>query len=339
MRRYTDPEIASFVKEYARGSQHPDQKVYSELFLDGLRFEENGGDIYLKVMRQLVEVGDMEECRVLEAGCGMGWDALALSMLGSNQVVACDILPSMIDACTESIANLRARGVAFQVSPLLGDICDLDLPPESFDVVCSIEAVEHVHDLERMFKRCAYLLKRGGRLVVTNGSNVHNPEFVSETVKMWVERDRSWEHMEVLRKLRPVEHAEAKPYAAMREAIVREANPSLSSEDCAAIVSATAGMIRPEIALLARDYAPGMKLPTPPEYSWCRNPETGEYAERLLDPFEIAALIEQAGFGRVRVMHAFRRLPLRLANSIQFGPLNRYLFGLRAGWIVAGVKP
>lgn len=338
MQRYTDQQVIELVKVYAHSSQHPDQKVYAASFFKSFHIEEDGGAMYLATMRNLMRLGKMQDCRVLEAGCGLGWDAVTIAMLGNNEVVASDILASMIEGCAESVSALKAKGADFDVTPMVGDICEIELEPASFDVICSIEAIEHVHSLERMFDRCATLLRPGGRIVIANDSNRYNLQFRDDTFKMWRERDRSWEHMAFLRTVRPVEHAHSKPYAAMREEIVRQANPSILDAHCAAIVDATAGMIRPDISELSLSYRSGATLPTPPPFSWCRNPETGEYAERLLDPFEIAEMLTARGFRRARVLHAFRRFPIRYLNSIQFRPLNRYLFNLRPSFIVTAHK-
>ena len=82
----------------------------------------------------------------------------------------------------------------------------------------------------------------------------------------------------------------------------------------------------------------GGELPKRPAFSWCRNPETGEYAERLLDPFEMADMIRAAGFVRVRIRHGFNRFPFRGLNVIQFRRLNEFLFDRKAIFIVLADK-
>lgn len=336
--RDDDEIIIDIIKSYAGASPHPDQKVYAASFIRAYGIDKDGGARYLRAIRQLLAAGNIYNCRVLEAGCGCGWDAVAMALLGNNVVTASDILPSMIDAASESLAALKRQGIDVPVRPVVADICHADFPDASFDVVCSFEAVEHVHSLERMFDQCARLLVPGGRLVIANDSNRYNSQFVADTFKMWRERDTSWEHMDFLRTVRPVEHEHSKPYAAMREAIVREASPALGDAAVSDIVTATAGMIRPDIAALARDYQAGATLPTPPTYAWCRNPETGEYAERLLDPFEMADMLRSRGFRRVRLGHPFQRFPHRLLNNVQFRPLNKVLFDLRPGFIISAVR-
>jgi hypothetical protein len=78
-----------------------------------------------------------------------------------------------------------------------------------------------------------------------------------------------------------------------------------------------------------------MSFPQVGRYDRCRNPETREYAERLLDPFNLASMLKRAGF-KAQVRHCFRRFPLHLMNGIKFKPVNNLLFNLRGGFIVAG---
>jgi ubiquinone/menaquinone biosynthesis C-methylase UbiE len=68
----------------------------------------------------------------------VGWQALAVSMIGGNRVVANDILPSMIEGATECVRSLRAEGTyKFDVLPVQGDICRLDFLDGSFDAICN----------------------------------------------------------------------------------------------------------------------------------------------------------------------------------------------------------
>jgi cyclopropane fatty-acyl-phospholipid synthase-like methyltransferase len=77
----------------------------------------------------------------------------------------------MIDGMTQSLEAQRRRGINLAITPMLGDICTLDLEPASFDGIYSLEAIEHVHSLEQMFDKCVTLLRAGGRMVLVNDSN------------------------------------------------------------------------------------------------------------------------------------------------------------------------
>ena len=314
------------LKDYVFGSEHPDLVVYRQDF--DTKFDY---DHWERGIRNQCELAGFRGKRILEVGCGFGWDAVGLALVGGNRIVATDILPSMIDGAKECQAAARAKGHELDIELKVADICSsLDEADESFDGIYSSEAIEHVHDLAAMFERCYRLLKPGGVLLLRNDSNRYNSEFREATFEMWKERDASWEHADWLRnEVRPVEHANAKPYGAMRAEIIAETGIDFTSDELERLVAATAGMIRPEILKAAKAFRDTGILPTPPQFSWCRNPETGEYAERLLDPFELRDMLRAAGFRDVSLQHGFSKFPFRLANRINFRPVNEILFDRR----------
>jgi 2-polyprenyl-3-methyl-5-hydroxy-6-metoxy-1,4-benzoquinol methylase len=49
------------------------------------------------MIEYMMKLGEMRNARVLDVGCGFGWQALLIALLGGNDVVANDIRESMID--------------------------------------------------------------------------------------------------------------------------------------------------------------------------------------------------------------------------------------------------
>jgi ubiquinone/menaquinone biosynthesis C-methylase UbiE len=331
---YSDAEVLEAVHSYMFGSEHPDVVGYRN---QSLERDLANGRKFVSDMRNLCHLGHFYQKRILDVGCGLGWQSLAVSMIGDNSVVASDILQSMVDGATECISSLGARGVKFDVTPVRGDICNIDFPDDSFDGIFSNEAIEHVHDLDRMFDSCARLIRRGGRVVIVNDCNLRNRKVKQEMEAMWSERERSWDWSNYLRAIRPVEHGEARPFELMRREIVEAANPTLEEANVQSIVDATAGMLKPEIEEIAASFNNDTRLPPRPKFDWCRNPMTGEYAERLLDPFELADMMRGRGFS-VTIRHGFRRKPLNLLNGVQFKPLNIALFDLRPLFVLVAEK-
>ena len=190
MRVYTDEEILDHIRTYMRGSENPDLVGYRQQTLER---DFSNTQRYMWFMKYICNLGDFKEKRLLDVGCGCGWQALTISLLGNNHVVAMDILPSMIDAVTDCVQHLHRQNVNFDVVPRLGDICNANMEHNSFDAIYSIEAVEHVHDLDQMFDNCSKLLKVGGKLTIANDCNILHRRVRSENLKMWYKRDRSWE--------------------------------------------------------------------------------------------------------------------------------------------------
>jgi ubiquinone/menaquinone biosynthesis C-methylase UbiE len=330
----SDAEVRRTIDAYIHGSNHQDLVIYRQGISDPAFLE-----VWLWRMRHLCKLGNYDNKRILEVGCGFGWDAVALSLIGNNQVVAMDILPSMVDGMSQCLDSMSTAGKPLRVTPVQGDVCSLELPDSSFDGIFSSEAIEHVHDLGEMFDNCWRLLRPGGTAVIVNDSNRYNEGARNHSFGSWHDRDESWEHANWLKtEIRPVEHYNTKPYAVVREEIIREAAPELEEASVAKLRAATAGMIRREIKTAVQLHKINGTLPTRPEFSWCRNPETGEYSERLLDPFELVQMLRDRGF-IVQLRHLFRKLPYRLFNGIDLPWLNKRLFALRPHFVLVAKKP
>jgi phosphoethanolamine N-methyltransferase len=102
--------------------------------------------------------------RVLDVGSGIGGAAFELARRFGADVTGIDLAPEMV-----AIAKERARewNAPESVQFSIGDILTTELR-EPFDVVWSRDALMHIHDKPRLFKRLHDLLAPGGYLVVTD---------------------------------------------------------------------------------------------------------------------------------------------------------------------------
>lgn len=103
-------------------------------------------------------LGDVRGLRVLEIGCGRGAFARWLAEQGAD-VVAADFSPAAVE--------IAARLVPAGVETLAADVQQLPFPDESFDLVVSLETLEHVPDPSAGLAELVRVTRRGGRLVVT----------------------------------------------------------------------------------------------------------------------------------------------------------------------------
>jgi SAM-dependent methyltransferase len=335
MQPYTDDQIAAFLDDYMQGSENPDFIGYRTQSLTRDVSNKWG---FVRGRRRLAAMGGYREKRILDVGCGFGWHAFTFSLIGNNDMVGLDILPSMIDGVSDCVRHMRDKGVAFKLAPVCGDICNTGFASASFDAIYSTEAIEHVHDMDAMMGECFRILRPGGNIMLINDCNVRHPKTRDEIMAMWHRRENDWEWSKYLRSIRPIEHADAKPFAVRREEIVRAANPALDGATVLELVKATPGMLKADIEQLARTHKIGGPLPTPQDLDWCRNPDTGEYAERLFDPFALVDMLRSHGFRRAKVRHGFRRFPLNYLNGVEFRPLNLALFKLRPYFMIYGEK-
>lgn len=98
---------------------------------------------------------DVTDMKLLEVGCGTGWLCPRLAAFGN--VTATDLSPTQIET---------ARTLFPQVRFLAGDFMTLELEPEQFDVVVTLEVLAHVADQQAFVERIARLLKPNGLLML-----------------------------------------------------------------------------------------------------------------------------------------------------------------------------
>jgi 2-polyprenyl-3-methyl-5-hydroxy-6-metoxy-1,4-benzoquinol methylase len=99
--------------------------------------------------------------RTLDAGCGYGIFSDAAVDRGAS-VVSLDIGKRLV---ARTIARAGSRGV-------VGDVCQLPVRDESFDIVISSEMLEHTDAPERAIMELARILRREGLLVLTTPNRV-----------------------------------------------------------------------------------------------------------------------------------------------------------------------
>lgn len=93
--------------------------------------------------------------RILDLGCGTGWLAGILGRFGPTTGI--DLSP---------LAIHRAQTLYPDVRFMAGSFFDLELPDEAFDVVVSVQVLDHMEDQPRFVDLVARLLARGGHLIL-----------------------------------------------------------------------------------------------------------------------------------------------------------------------------
>ena len=118
--------------------------------------------------------------KILDFGCGIGWFAGRLTALGSV---------TGIDLSDEAIA--RARATVPNVDFIAGNLFQVNLPANHFDIVVSHEVLSHVDNQQQYVARAAMVLKPGGHLILTTSNkfvtdrlgsirwNIQPPEHIS----------------------------------------------------------------------------------------------------------------------------------------------------------------
>lgn len=98
--------------------------------------------------------------RVLDIGCGMGGSSIELATRG------CSVVGVTLSPFQRRWASTAARlgRVSRQTRFIAGDVEQIDLPAEDFDVAWSIECTEHLFDKPRLFQRIVHWLRPEGRV-------------------------------------------------------------------------------------------------------------------------------------------------------------------------------
>ena len=99
-------------------------------------------------------------CRVLDAGCGVGYGSLLLRAAGAAHVTGVDIAREAVEAARE-----RAVG---DVDFVCGDISALPLEDASCDVAVCFETIEHVQDQARALDELRRVLTPAGLLIISS---------------------------------------------------------------------------------------------------------------------------------------------------------------------------
>lgn len=101
-------------------------------------------------------------CRVLEVGCGLGFDVISLARIvgSTGRVVAVDSSKTMLEA-----ARSCAKSLGLSIDFVLGDAGHLDLADESFDCARVDRTLQHIPDPKKVLAEMARVTKSGGRIV------------------------------------------------------------------------------------------------------------------------------------------------------------------------------
>ncbi|MGM0385099.1 MAG: class I SAM-dependent DNA methyltransferase [Actinomycetota bacterium] len=106
----------------------------------------------------LADVGDL-----FEFGCGTGLLSLALHPRPARALLT-DTSEGMLDVVRGKIAAENLAG--WEASPL--DLTTTDGPEHAFDLVVSLLALHHVHDVPALLARFRRLLRPGGWLAISD---------------------------------------------------------------------------------------------------------------------------------------------------------------------------
>lgn len=117
--------------------------------------------IRLEERLTLALIGDVQGQQVLDLGCGTGRYCVLLAQLGAT-VIGLDPSRGMLEQARRKI------GASCHLDLYHGTLAEAELPDEQFDLVVSALVVGHLPVLEPTLREAARVLKRGGRMVISD---------------------------------------------------------------------------------------------------------------------------------------------------------------------------
>jgi len=125
------------------------------------KYDPEGHQVQVELVSQ--EIADSRATRILELGCGRGYNLARLAKNWPNaEFVGIDLSPKNVDATRKEVIgllNVHARKANFESLPI---------PDGSFDLIFSVESLCHACSTGRALAEANRVTTTGGRLVVVD---------------------------------------------------------------------------------------------------------------------------------------------------------------------------
>ncbi len=138
--------------------------------------------------RKIFAADDDKPVTILDAGSGYGqYDFYMSSKLKKANILGVDVKQEQIDDCNDFFGKIgRGDRVKFQYADLTEFV-----EPDKYDLVLSVDVMEHILEDEKVFSNISQSLHKGGTLLISTpsdqgGSDVHDEgehSFIDEHVR------------------------------------------------------------------------------------------------------------------------------------------------------------
>lgn len=128
-----------------------------------------------------------KSAHILDAGMGFGQYSYFLAKMNRNyNILAVDVKQDQVEECTEFFSQAGIKNVNFQMADLVKYRQE-----NSYDLILSVDVMEHIVEDVEVFKNFQHSLKPGGMLLISTpsdqgGSDVHDESgtsFIEEHVR------------------------------------------------------------------------------------------------------------------------------------------------------------
>lgn len=225
-------------------------------------------------------------CVLLDVGAGIGLNSVLALMCGVGEAHSVEMAA---DRQRSAALIVQYLGLGDRVHLHGQDVLTLDLPPNSIDTAFSFELLEHIRDIAALYHRLALWLKEGGRVYGRTGANGRNVIYQRTIEKTWQVIDQE-------------------NYTGIREQVIRELVPEIPANDMKRLIGCTRGELLDGIRRIASEYKRNGTIPPPKPPCAPRDPHTGQYMERLLDPYDTMKVMDAQGFRTFLLRPSFRNI-------------------------------
>jgi len=245
-------------------------------------------DGYLGLCKYLFRVTKAKGASVLDLGCGFGLMATIFGLYGSREVIGYDLNVEKINLFKKLLLYLNPE--IKNVKPVLGDSSKIEYPDEYFDTIIANEIISHVREIEETIREVYRVLKPGGVFLIRDGNN-------SLFLLSRIMRRRFWRRIES----GPVDKSWFRatdiplPYIEIRRKMINEKFPQMDSKKLEYLSRKTAGMFGDEIFEAVKEFQRKGEISKRPKFPY-RNPITGEFPEKEINPFRFKRILQKKGF-------------------------------------------
>lgn len=106
---------------------------------------------------------------VLDAACGSGYGTYCLSKSGAKKVIGVDI-------SKETINYAKSKYAAKRIEFIVGNVENLPFKDGNFDVIVSMETIEHLQYPDKFLKEAKRLLKKNGFILLSTPNSLVYPK-------------------------------------------------------------------------------------------------------------------------------------------------------------------
>lgn len=211
---------------------------------------------------------------LLDIGCGIGLNSVLSVLCGVREVHSVEMTS---DRLRSGELIVHFLGLEDRIHIHGQDVLTLNLPARSIDAAFSFELLEHISDIGSLYGNLALWLKDEGRVFGRTGANGRSVINRRTFKKVW-------------------EAIDSEHYVSVRAEAIRSVAPLVTDADLKVLIDRTRGELIDDVKRAAEDYRESGTVP--PQKPACapRDPLTGQYMERLLDPHETVSTMDAQGF-------------------------------------------